>query len=139
MSESTLTTLLAKKQALDAESLRLAAQRDGIIAEINRIAGEEREVNRQIHNAKTWLDLPKAARKRVRAASADDLAAFAKASYGSQEDRWAALGWRKGKDDRSSFRRTTHYSDTKDGTAARILHWRGAAWCDGVEVPDAQR
>lgn len=139
MSESTLTALQAQKQQTatayaEAQATRKAAEAAEVAASIAMSAARD-----EAGDAEGWLDLPKAARKRVRAAGADDIAAFAKALYGSQEDRWAALGWRKGKDDRSSFRRATLYSDTNDGTAARILHRRGAAWCDAVEVPDAQR
>lgn len=137
MSE-TLTTMQARKQQAatayaQAQATRKAAEAAEAAASIAMSAARD-----EASDAEEWVALPKAARKRVRATDPETVAAFATCTYGQQEERWTELGWRKQHADRSGWRTTYSHVDTKDGTAARILHRRGAAWCDGVEVNDGR-
>lgn len=88
-------------------------------------------------DAEEWVSAPKAARKRILALPAETLAAFCRtypSTGGDRVSQWLAMKLKKEKTEHVFARRETFYLDTKDGTAARILHRRGREWCGALEV-----
>lgn len=94
------------------------------------------EAAADLKDAQEWLAIPKAARKRARDADPADVIAFAALHFhGKNEPKWRERGWRKQKVDRSRWHTAYYNGDTPTGTAVRILHRRGAEWCDQLEQP----
>lgn len=130
-----LERIQAKKAEAEAAHTQAAEAAKAADAAQAKTYSALQSATREADNAEEWLSLPRAARKRVLAAKPEDVAAFGSArSYGPDEARWVELKWRKGKDRWGIRGRVTDYSDTNDGTAARILHRRGREWCESLEV-----
>ena len=122
----------AEAEAAHAQAAEAARAADAKQAETYRVL---QSATREADDAEEWAALPKAARKRVLSAKPEDVTAFGSArSYGADESRWVEAKWRKGKDRWGIRGRMTDYTDTNDGTAARILHRRGREWCAALEV-----
>jgi len=116
-------------RATDTKRAAEAAEKEALTA-LSEAVGEAKD-------AEEWVSTPKAARKRILALPAETVAAFCKTYPSTGGDRvgeWLALKLKKEKIERVFIRRETFYLDTKDGTAARILHRRGREWCAALEV-----
>ena len=124
----------SEAEAAHAQAAEAARAADAKQAETYRVL---QSATREADDAEEWSAIPKAARKRVLALSAETVAAFCKTYVSTGGDRvseWLALKLKKEKIERVFIRRETFYLDTKDGTAARILHRRGREWCESLEV-----
>jgi len=111
----TVEALQARKQAL-------------LVAEM-----EDQEVQSELRAAALWLDLPKAARKRIYALSPETVAAFCRtnSSQGGTAgmDEWLALKLKKRKEEHVFYRREVCAVDTPEGAGVKILGSLGREWC----------
>lgn len=126
-------TLQARKQALDAEKLRLREERKALDVAIKAAEAASAEAQAELKDATAWLDLPKSARKRIYALSAETVAAFCgtlPTVSGERGDEWLALKLKKKKVDHIFMRTYTSHPDTPEGAGVRILGSRGREWCE---------
>jgi hypothetical protein len=130
-----LEAIQARKQRATIDHGWAVQAREAAQAAEREASHAMRAAKAEADDAEEWAALAKAARRRVLSAKPEDVAAFGSArSYGADEARWTGMGWRKQKADRSGWRTEYRHVDTKDGTAARILHRRGREWCESLEV-----
>ena len=125
-----------KAEAEAAHTLATETRKAAEAAEKEALAALSEAVG-DAKDAEEWVSTPRAARKRILALPAETLAAFCKtypSTGGDRVSEWLALKLKKEKTEQVFARRETFYLDTKDGTAARILHRRGREWCESLEV-----
>jgi hypothetical protein len=128
----TVEALQARKQALDAEKLRLRAEAKALeiaIAEAERAFGIAQA---ELKDAQAWVALPRTAKKRILAMAPETVAAFCNAAATSSSERveeWIALKLKKKKKEHIFMRTQISYPDTPEGAGVRIRCIRGREWC----------
>lgn len=126
----TIEAMTARKQALDAEKLRLRAEARALEIAIGAAEAE-------LKDAQAWVALPRAARNRILALSPETVAAFSDTPStlgGERLDEWLASKLKKRKVEQIFMRTSTSYPDTPEGAGVRIRGIRGAAWCESLDV-----